>query len=85
MIDFSRASKETKELFEDVSDLNFLFLQLQLQFKVDLQERESVIIFDEVQLCPAVRHAIKALVADRRYDYIETNNFRKVDEIKRDI
>ena len=48
MIDFSRASKETKELFEDVSDLNFLFLQLQLQFKVDLQERESVIIFDEV-------------------------------------
>lgn len=85
MIDFSRASKETKELFEDVSDLNFLFLQLQLQFKVDLQERESVIIFDEVQLCPAARHAIKALVEDRRYDYIETNNFRKVDEIKRDI
>ena len=85
LIDFSRASKETKELFEDVSDLNFLFLQLQLQFKVDLQERESVIIFDEVKLCPAARHAIKALVEDRRYDYIETNNFRKVDEIKRDI
>ena len=46
LIDFSRASKETKELFEDVSDLNYLFLQLQLQYKIDLQERNSVIIFD---------------------------------------
>ena len=42
LIDFSRASKETRELFEDVSDLNFLFLQLQLQYKVDLKERKSV-------------------------------------------
>lgn len=74
LIDFSRASKETKELFEDVSDLNFLFLQLQLQYKVDLRERKSVIIFDEVQLCPAARQAIKALVADHRYDYIETGH-----------
>ena len=85
MIDFSRASKETKELFADVSDLNFLFLWLQLQYRVDLQERKSVIIFDEVQLCPSARQVIKALVAYHRYDYIETNNFRKVDEIKRDI
>ena len=85
MIDFSSASKETKELFEDVSDLNFLFLQLQLQYRVDLQERKSVIIFDEVQLCPSARQAIKSLVANHRYDYIETDNFRKVDEIKRDI
>ena len=80
LIDFSRASKETKELFEDVSDLNFLFLQLQLQFKVDLQERESVIIFDEVQLCPAARQAIKALVADRRYDYIETGSLISINK-----
>lgn len=74
LIDFSRASKETRELFEDVSDLNFLFLQLQLQYKVDLKERKSVIIFDEVQLCPPARQAIKTLVADHRYDYIETGS-----------
>lgn len=85
LIDFSRASKETKELFEDVSDLNFLFLQLQLQFKVDLQERKSVIIFDEVQLCPAARQVIKALVADRRYDYIETGSLISINKNVKDI
>ena len=60
LIDFARASKEVRSLFEDVSDLNYLFLQLQLQYKVDLHERDSVIIFDEVQLCPMARQAIKA-------------------------
>ena len=85
LIDFSRASKETKELFEDVSDLNFLFLQLQLQYKVDLQERKSVIIFDEVQLCPAARQAIKALVADHRYDYIETGSLISIKKNVKDI
>lgn len=85
LIDFSRASKETKKLFEDVSDLNFLFLQLQLQYKVDLQERNSVIIFDEVQLCPAARQAIKALVADHRYDYIETGSLISIKKNVKDI
>lgn len=85
LIDFSRASKETKELFEDVSDLNYLFLQLQLQYKVDLQERNSVIIFDEVQLCPAARQAIKALVADHRYDYIETGSLISIKRNVKDI
>lgn len=74
LIDFSKASKATKELFEDMSDLNYFFLQLQLQYKVDLHKRNSVIIFDEVQLCPLARQAIKALVADHRYDYIETGS-----------
>ena len=46
LIDFSRASKAVKELFEDISDLDYLFLQLQLQYKVDLHERRSLIIFD---------------------------------------
>ena len=59
LIDFSTASKAVKELFEDISDLNYLFLQLQLQYKVDLRERNSLIIFDEVQLCPLARQAIK--------------------------
>lgn len=85
LIDFSRASKETRELFEDVSDLNFLFLQLQLQYKVDLKERKSVIIFDEVQLCPPARQAIKALVADHRYDYIETGSLISIKKNVKDI
>ena len=74
LIDFSIASKATIELFEDVSDLDYLFLQLQLQFRVDLVERKSLIIFDEVQRCPLVRQAIKHLVKDHRYDYIETGS-----------
>ncbi len=74
LIDFSVASKTVRELFDDISDLNYLFLQLQLQYKVDLQERKSLIIFDEVQLCPMARQAIKSLVKDHRYDYIETGS-----------
>ena len=66
LIDFSIAPKATLELFEDISDLDFLFLQLQLQFKVDLIERKSLIIFDEVQRCPLARQAIKHLVKDHR-------------------
>ena len=64
LIDFSQASKEVRSLFDDISDINYLFLQLQLQYKTDLHERKSVIIFDEVQLCPMARQAIKALVRD---------------------
>ena len=62
LIDFYRASKETKALFDDLSDLNYIFLQLQLTYQVSLKERNSVIVFDEVQLCPKARQAIKALV-----------------------
>ena len=85
LIDFSRVSKEMKALFDDVSDLNFLFLQLQLYFKVDLYERKSVIIFDEVQLCPMARQAIKALVNDGRYDYIETGSLISIRKNVKDI
>ena len=60
LIDFAKASSDVKALFDDISDLNYLFLQLQLQYRVDLHERKSVIIFDEVQLCPKARQAIKA-------------------------
>ncbi len=73
-IDFSTASRTVRDLFDDISDLNYLFLQLQFLYKVDLYERESLIIFDEVQLCPQARQAIKALVKDHRYDYIETGS-----------
>ena len=85
LIDFSRASKAVKELFEDISDLDYLFLQLQLQYKVYLYERESLIIFDEVQQCPLARQAIKALVADHRYDYVETGSLISIKRNVKDI
>ena len=85
LIDFSRASKAIKELFEDISDLDYLFLQLQLQYKVDLHERRSLIIFDEVQQCPLARQAIKALVADHRYDYVETGSLISIKRNVKDI
>ena len=85
MIDFAKASKQIRTLFEDVSDLNYLFLQLQLQYKVDLHERKSVIIFDEVQLCPMARQAIKVLVEDHRYDYIETGSLISIKKNVKDI
>ena len=85
LIDFSKASKEVKGLFEDVSDLDYIFLRLQLIFKVDLHKRESVIIFDEVQLCPMARQAIRHLVKDGRYDYIETGSLISIKKNIKDI
>ena len=85
LIDFSTASKSVRELFDDVSDLNYLFLQLQLQYHVDLHERNSVIIFDEIQLCPKARQAIKSLVKDHRYDYIETGSLISIKKNVKDI
>lgn len=85
LIDFSRASQETRQLFEDVSDMNYLFLQLQLQYKTDLHTRNSVIIFDEVQLCPKARQAIKTLVEDGRYDFIETGSLISIKKNVQDI
>ncbi|MBQ8039805.1 MAG: ATP-binding protein, partial [Lachnospiraceae bacterium] len=85
LIDFSTASKTVKGLFEDISDLDYLFLQLQLQYKVDLHERKSLIIFDEVQLCPLARQAIKSLVKDHRYDYIETGSLISIRRNVKDI
>lgn len=85
LIDFSMASKEVKALFEDVSDLDYLFLQLQLQYGVDLQERESLIIFDEIQLCPLARQAMKSMVRDGRFDYIETGSLISIRRNVKDI
>lgn len=85
MIDFAAASQLVKDLFKDVSDLNYIFLQLQLQYSTDLYERRSLIIFDEVQLCPLARQAIKTLVKDRRYDYIETGSLISIKQNVKDI
>lgn len=85
LIDFSKASKEVRELFNDISDLDYIFLRLQLIYKTDLHERNSVIIFDEVQLCPMARQAIKHLVKDHRYDYIETGSLISIQKNIKDI
>ncbi len=74
IIDFAYAPDTIQNLFKDLSDLNYFFLQLQLHYGVNLIERDSVIIFDEVQFNPLARQAIKLLVADGRYDYIETGS-----------
>ncbi|MBQ1184620.1 MAG: AAA family ATPase, partial [Muribaculaceae bacterium] len=74
IIDFNKVSPQVKSLFDDLMDLDFIFLQLQAIYNVVLQERKSVIIFDEVQKCPNARQAIKYLVKDGRYDYIETGS-----------
>lgn len=78
LIDFSIVTKEVHELFEDLSDLNYLFLRLQLIYHVNLEKRKSVIIFDEVQKEPLARQAIKHLVKDGRYDYIETGSLLSI-------
>ena len=73
-IDFTKCSQEVKNLFNDVSDLNYIFLRLQLAYGVQLVERKSLIVFDEVQFQPLARQAIKSFVEDHRYDYIETGS-----------
>ncbi len=73
-IDFTKCSQEVKNLFNDVSDLNYIFLRLQLAYGVQLLERKSLIVFDEVQFQPLARQAIKSFVEDHRYDYIETGS-----------
>ena len=85
LIDFSKVSKEVSDLFNDFSDLNYLFIRLQFIYQIPLYERESVIIFDEVQLQPLARQAIKHLVKDHRYDYIETGSLISVRSRSRDI
>lgn len=74
LIDFNKASKRVVSLFDDLMDLDFIFLQLQAIYNVSLVARKSAIIFDEVQACPKARQAIKYLVEDGRYDYIETGS-----------
>lgn len=85
LIDFAVAPAEVYELFKDISDLNYVFLRLQLIYRVQLVERKSVIIFDEVQMAPLARQAIKHLVKDHRYDYIETGSLITVHRSSVDI
>ena len=85
VIDFAHTSKAIKDLFDDTYDLDFFFLQLQQLTGTRLYEKESVIIFDEIQLFPKARQAIKYLVADGRYKYIETGSLISIKKNTKDI
>jgi len=84
-IDFANVSQGILDIFEDITNLDIFFLRLQTSTAVNLYKRESVIIFDEIQLMPKVRQAIKYLVADGRYDYIETGSLISIKKNVKDI
>lgn len=86
LIDFNRAPAEITDLFVHyLNDLNMFFLYLSNFYGVKLYERESLIIFDEVQLFPKARAAIKYLVEDGRYDYVETGSLMTIKKNVADI
>ena len=86
LIDFAEARDVVKEAFEhNLNDLDTFFMLLSSEFKVKLHERESLIIFDEVQKYPRAREAVKYLVQDGRYDYIETGSLISIHENVSDI
>lgn len=84
-IDFANVSTEIRELFNDISNLDRFFLRLQVETEITLYQRNSVILFDEVQLFPKARQAIKYLVLDGRYDYIETGSLISIKKNVKDI
>lgn len=84
-IDFTEASQDVKNLFNDISNLDELFLSLQFHYGVQLFPRRSAVIFDEVQNCPLARQAIRKLVKDHRFDYIETGSLISIKKNIQDI
>ena len=86
LIDFSKVSNEVKELFDNYLDnLDYLFTYISNYYGVKLYERDTLFIFDEIQFCPRARGAIKHLVADGRYDYIETGSLISIKKNVKDI
>ncbi|MDD6249653.1 MAG: AAA family ATPase, partial [Bacillales bacterium] len=86
LIDFSIASDRIKDIFENtLSNLDTFFMLISFETGVPLHQRESLIIFDEVQKYPKAREAIKHLVKDGRYDYIETGSLISIKENVKDI
>ena len=81
LINFSQTSSTVKKAFEEyLSDLDKLFTVLSFEFNTQLYERQSIIIFDEVQQFPRAREAIKFLVQDGRFDYLETGSLLSIRE-----
>ena len=86
LIDFNEVGEEIENLFDmNLRNLDSFFMYLSAAYNVKLYERESLIIFDEVQLCPRARAAIKFLVADGRYDFIETGSLVSIKKNVKDI
>ncbi len=86
LIDFSRTTDDVRGYFyQHLNDLDTFFMLLSVNYGVQLYPRESLIIFDEVQMFPKAREAIKHLVADGRYDYIETGSLISIKENVKDI
>ena len=85
LIDFSKTTNNIRECFNDVGNLNIFFLRLQAETGITLYEHESLIIFDEVQLFPKARQAIKHLVLDGRYSYLETGSLISIKKNVKDI
>lgn len=86
VIDFAKASRDVKNIFMDyLDDLDTFFLYLQGAYQVTLTPHKSVVIFDEVQRFPRAREAIKHLVADGRFDYIETGSLISIQKNVKDI
>ena len=85
LIDFNKAPQMVRDWFDlYLEDLDMLFLYLSQHYKVRLYERKSLIVLDEVQLCPRARAAIKFLVKDGRYDYIETGSLVSIPSYRRE-
>lgn len=80
IVDFNKASKRTLNSFDDLNNLDIFFQTLSLEYNKRLYQRESLIIFDEIQKFPKAREAIKYLVADGRYDFIETGSLISIKE-----
>ena len=85
LIDFSKATNNILECFDDIGNLNIFFLRLQAETGITLYEHASLIIFDEVQLFPKARQAIKHLVHDGRYSYLETGSLISIKKNVKDI
>lgn len=86
LIDFSKAPARVLGWFDDyLEDIDTLLQNIQLHYKKKLIPRKSLIVFDEVQKCPRAREAIKALVADRRFDYLETGSLISIKKNVEDI
>lgn len=85
LLDFSKDTERIKNCFNDVGNLDLFFLRLQAETGVTLYTHESLIVFDEVQLFPKARQAIKHLVADGRYNYLETGSLISIKKNVKDI
>ena len=85
LIDFSKSADSIIKCFDDIGNLNIFFLRLQAETGITLYEHESLVIFDEIQLFPKARQAIKHLVKDERYHYLETGSLISIKKNVKDI